>query len=156
VSGDLTARVAGLAAAIEAHLAEDEIVAQAAAHRGAWWRQVDPGRFPGQIETGQAVVVYDEGEPTGEQAAHIARNDPARAFRRIKVTRDLAAGIMAEQHEYIEGDSWFSCSQAASEPGGEPGSGCSNDERAGKPCDCGRDARVARLLGIIASEWEGA
>lgn len=23
------------------------------------------------------------------------------------------------------------------------------------PCDCGRDSRVAQLLGIIASEWEG-
>ena len=80
--------------------------------------------------------------------------DHARALRAIAATRKLVAEITAMRHEYIEGDSWFSCSQAVSDFGdGEPGSGCSNDQRAGKPCDCGRDARVARLLGIVAERW---
>ena len=52
-------------------------------------------------------------------------------------------------------DEFYSCAQAKDlYEGGEPGSACTDPDRAREPCDCGRDARVARLLGIIASEWE--
>jgi len=97
------------------------------------------------------------GHTWARERDHIIRNDPARTLRRVKATRALAAEILAEGHLYVDGDPWFSCSQAT-EPGeeGEPGSACADDERRGKPCDCGRDSRVARLLGIIASEWEDA
>jgi Family of unknown function (DUF6221) len=159
---DLTTRVAEFAASIKAHLAEDEAVANAL--DGATWRA---GTDVGD-EYNIAVVLEGadwqiarcgiEKLADGElKAAHIARQDPARTLRRVKATRDLVAAILAERHDYNDGDSFYSCSQAV-EYGtdGEPGSGCSNDERAGRPCDCGRDARVARLLGIIAGEWEAA
>jgi hypothetical protein len=176
VSGDLTARVAGLAAAIEAGLAEDEAAAKAW-ERAPWpepgesamhWRPVgkrcvryDNGRDePLQaIDVSGRVALYAEAiwvkwDATGERAVHVARNDPARALRHVKATRDLVAEILAERHDYNVGDEFYSCSQAV-EYGtdGEPGSGCSDQERAGKPCDCGRDERVARMLGIIATEW---
>lgn len=70
------------------------------------------------------------------------------------------AAVLAEQHDYNPLDEYYSCSQARegqgtiAGPTGEPGSGCSDPDRKGQPCDCGRDARVARLLGIIASERE--
>ena len=161
---DLTARVAELAASIEAHLAEDE--AAAGALDGATWRagtDVGDEYNIGIVLEGadwQIARCGIEKLADGElKAAHIARQDPARALRRVKATRDLVAAILAERHDYNEGDSYYSCSQAVDPdpaPGADgPGSGCSNDERAGKPCDCGRDAKVARMLAIIATEWEG-
>ena len=159
MSGDLTARVAELTAAIEAHLAEDEATALApfgddeTARSWTADRGGHPDALPLVDDGWHRTIVYGHAT-TPAVAAHIARNDPARRLRDVKATRDLLAAILAEQHDYNDGDPWFSCSQATV-PGddGEPGSGCANDERAGKPCDCGRDARVARLLGIIASEW---
>jgi hypothetical protein len=149
-----------LAARIEAHIAEDEATAKEAA-RGdfAEWRRhwLNPGIYSGtrDILDSDLTVLARVGAPVAE---HIARNDPARALRRVKAVRELAAEIMAEGHYYDE-SGYYSCSQArewapvGQEPG-PPGSGCSDRERAGKPCDCGRDATVARRLAIIASEWE--
>jgi hypothetical protein len=90
--------------------------------------------------------------------AHVARHDPARALRHVKAVRELVASILAEGH-YSDESGYSSCSQArewtrTGEEAAPPGSGCSDRERAGKPCDCGRDAVVARRLGIILSEWE--
>lgn len=160
---DLTTRVAELAVRIEQNLAEDEAAALAVhgddETAGSW--EEGKGGYPVTplVDDGWGVTIVHGPATSDAVAAHIARNDPARALRRVRATRDLVAAILAERHDYNEGDSWYSCSQAEDPdpaPGeGGPGSGCSNDERAGKPCDCGREARVARLLGIIASEWEG-
>ena len=83
---------------------------------------------------------------------------PRRMLREIEGTERLIAEIKATPHLYIEGDSWFSCSQAVPEawPGRdrEPGSGCADDNRRGKPCDCGRDAKARRQLGLIARRWD--
>jgi hypothetical protein len=144
MSTDLTARVAELASRIEAGLAEDEALADRATG-GEWLSGIN---FV--VSDGTQVAEAD----SVRTAYHIARNDPARTLRRVKATRDLVAGILAEQHQNVDGDPWFSCSQAVYEHGGEPGSGCADDERAGKPCDCGRDQHVVKMLAIIASEWE--
>ena len=87
---------------------------------------------------------------------HAARHDPARKLRDVKAGRDLLAAILTEPHDYIPGDAWYSCSQAV-DPGSddkEPGSACLDDDRRGDPCDCGRDARVERLLRILAGVYE--
>lgn len=163
MSEDLTARVAELAAAIEAKLAEDEAVALATIDindRVRMRRGTPPPRWVEDdwgIRSEDKYGILRVKHTWASERAHITRNDPARVLRRVKATRDLVADILAEPHDYIPGDEFYSCSQAVDPyPGesGEPGSGCSDPERAGKPCDCGRDARVARLLGIIASEWE--
>jgi hypothetical protein len=104
---------------------------------------------------------YGRGGPAAE--ACWDRFTPERALRRAKATRDLVAEILAEGHHYDESD-YYCCSQAReaiydgwTRTGeGPPGSACSDPERSGKPCDCGRDAAVARRLGIIAGEWEAA
>jgi len=92
------------------------------------------------------------------QSAHIARHDPARTLRDVKAGRDLITAILAEPHDYNPCDEYYSCSQAEDPdppPGeGGPGSGCADDDRAGQPCDCGRDARVERLLRILAGVYE--
>lgn len=159
---DLAARVAELAAAVEAKLANDEAVALAPFGDDETARSwtADKGGHPGAlplVDDGRGRTIVYGHATTPAVAAHIARHDPARALRRVKATRDLVAAILAEKHDYNNGDEFYSCSQAV-EYGtdGGPGSGCADPERAGKPCDCGRDARVARLLGIIASEWEDA
>jgi hypothetical protein len=164
VTTDLTARVAELATAIEADLAEDEAVAlstidindrvrmRSGAPPPRW--VAEPG---GSIRSADRYSILRVTHTWTGERDHIIRNDPARVLRRVKATRDLVAAILAEKHDYIPGGEFYSCSQAIDPyPGesGEPGSGCHDPERAGKPCDCGRDARVARLLGIIASEWE--
>jgi hypothetical protein len=160
VSGDLTARVAELAALIEKQLSEDEAWAKVAAEvdgTGKW----EPAHRP-EMGADYRFIAIDSCQvriqaTDAGTVIHAARHDPARTLRRDEATRDLVAEILAERHQYVDGDPWFSCSQAT-EPGeddSEPGSACADDERRGKPCDCGRDSRVARLLGIIAGEWEG-
>jgi hypothetical protein len=163
VSEDLTARVAELAAQIGERLDEDEAAAQRAESRDAQHEQHMP-----EAEMRKCVELASRRERNYDQPWWAANmryqldrsrlpSDPARERRRVKAARDLAAAILAEGHQYVDGDPWFSCSQAT-EPGeddSEPGSACADDERRGQPCDCGRDSRVARLLGIIAGEWEG-
>jgi hypothetical protein len=165
-----------LIAFILARLDEDKAAAKDAAwhHDASAWKVIDRGDLNPLTKRPRSRTLHDvrysivdslddrvtgidaEASDDGGIAAHVARHDPARALRRVAVTRNLIAEIMAIRHVYIEGDSWFSCSQAVGEwPGdAEPGSGCSNEDRAGKPCDCGRDARVGRMLGLIAFEWD--
>ena len=144
---DPTARIAELTALIRAKLAEDEAPSMGAT--GALWRQ--DGRLVMTAGRRDAVAEAD----TTLTAEFIAANGPDRVLARADAVRELVSAILAEEHDYNVGDEFYSCSQAV-EYGtdGEPGSGCFDPERAGKPCDCGRDARVARLLSIIAGEWE--
>jgi hypothetical protein len=160
VSQSLAARIAALAMLIATRLDEDERVAKVATD-GPW--VMDGMSVRGRDRSyhgGSAGAILVIKHTWPQEAAHIVRNDPARVLRRVKAARDLVAAILAEGHQHA-GD-YFACSQAQegdgliSGPTGPPGSGCSDPERAGRPCDCGRDARVARLLGIIASEWEDA
>jgi len=157
--------IAAAAAFIEARLGEDEALATAAAEPGGQFQR--PGTEAGswsrtgedwrpEVGSDAGKIVFAEGAPTAAQASHIARHDPARVLRDIVSARSLVAAILNFGHDYNIGDSFYSCSQAKDpyQEGSEPGSGCLNDERAGKPCDCGRDAQVKRLLGIIAGQWE--
>lgn len=153
-----------LAALIAVRLDDDEAAAREAIRRGgSRWRVehrwddtdvdvVDEDAPDAHDGTKVRKVVSLTEAATG---AHIARHDPARVLRDVESARALAAEITAIPHEYVEGDSWFSCSQARTEwsEDAEPGSGCSDDTRAGKPCDCGRDAKVARMLALIAARW---
>lgn len=145
---DLAARIAETAAFIEAQLREDESWANVALEvdgTGKW----QPGPHFTVADSRQVRLEATD----GATAIHAARHDPARALAGVKATRDLVAAIMAERHDWNPEDEFYSCRQAVNpENGPQPGSGCSRDD-AGGPCDCGRDARVARLLGIIAGEW---
>ena len=160
---DLTATVAELTALIEARLAEDETTALATINVNDRARMIMGTPPPRWVPDGSGIRSEDGivrvGHTWAPERAHIIRNDPARTLRRVKATRDLVAAITAEQH-YTDEVGYYSCSQAqegtglVGGPTGPPGSGCSDPERSGQPCDCGRDARVAGLLSIIAGEWE--
>ena len=125
----MTTDLTTLAAQIEERLTEDETTAHAATETAGQWFQPGPGAGEWTLRNNRAIVespagiiVFDEGCPTDAQGAHIARNDPAGVLRRVAVTRELVAAILAEPHD------------PARNPAGHQ--------------------RVARLLGIIATEWE--
>lgn len=163
---DLTVRIAETAAFIETQLATDEEIAGAADSCkssspseprlacGPWIaaNSLLLALQPSGVHDDIAEVIDYGLDPV---LVHAARHDPPRARRSVAATRALVAAILAETHDYNARDEYYSCSQAV-KPGmdGVPGSGCADPERAGRPCDCGRDARVARLLDIIAREWE--
>jgi hypothetical protein len=63
----------------------------------------------------------------------------------------LVDDLLAERHQVVE-DCWYTCPAATEERDG--GETC-NDADGGKPCNCGRDARVARRLGLLAMPYIG-
>lgn len=157
-------------ASLHAGVDKDEAVAKAAAEDdGTDWflgpaEESDERTIlytgPSTLRPGETWDYPVAGKVSAGTAAHIARHDPARARREVTAMRSLVAAIVAEPHAYIPGDSWYSCSQAvvpdpADDEDRVPGSGCMDDTRRGQPCDCGRDARAGRLLGILAGIYDG-
>jgi len=82
---------------LAARLDEDDATANAAAGRSsAEWHPSpyadDPHEYPGSGEVLDAkgdVVIYDEGTPSGPEAKHIARHDPARVLREVAAGRTI-------------------------------------------------------------------
>jgi Family of unknown function (DUF6221) len=148
--------LAAIAAFIEARLAEDEALALATqvAAPGTWHAAGEDILTVNPDPYWNGVCVANASDA---EAAHIIRHDPASTLRAVASTRDLVAQILAIPHSYVDGDTWFSCSQAVEpgEPGAEPGSACADDNRRGQPCDCGRDAKVRRMLTTVAARWDG-
>lgn len=144
---DLAARIAALALLVATRLDEDEAAARATTERQPYdeWDAVGAGDADDIALSNWRVVriALVERNPGAKSIAEfIARNDPARALRRVKARREEVAAVLAEEH-YDNQNSYYLCSQAE---------GCSDWDRKGKPCDCGRDQRVARMLDIIAGE----
>ena len=94
--------------------------------------------------------IFLDAELPWDLIPHMARHDPAAVLRRIAAERTLIADLLAERHLVVDGDCWYTCRAATEERDG--GENCNDDER-GKPCDCGRDARVNRRIRLIAEGW---
>ena len=138
-----------LLAAVKAELDEDEAAAKAAAQSGNQfmepgshdprWQRIT-GHNGGEIRDmceprRGCVVVFDEGAPSAEQAAHIARHDPARALREVAAMRKLIAYAIRN----------------AEDADGEWGDGHSGAEIASGQCeDRGAEALHA-ILGPLAA-----
>lgn len=161
-----TDTISALAASLNAGLDEDEAAAKAVEDNSAPW----DGQWQahdGYLETRSGIALaVGTGRYFGRDMVaagvieHAARHDPARGQREVAAMRDLIATMVAEPHLYLEGDSWYSCSQAViPDPDDDedrmPGSGCMDDTRRGKPCDCGRDRRVEKMLTILAGIYAG-
>jgi hypothetical protein len=80
---------------LRARLDEDEAAARAAADTGdgRWTRDDPPWSTPGRINDGSRdrVIVYNEGAPDADEAAHIARHDPARVLAEVEAKRRVLA-----------------------------------------------------------------
>ena len=146
----------GLTAFLNARLDENEAAAKAAQLRfpGPWDRLVTP-----DSPLPSAVSLYDSRDESfgvirGSYAAeHIVRHDPARVLREVEAGRARIAGLLRRPPDFNPSDEHYSCSQAVSDESDEPGSGCSDPDRRGQPCDCGRDASIERMLRIDAAIW---
>lgn len=118
---DRRPRVMTLTEFLLARIAEDETAAQDAGS-DAWttcpfdgkpqpWESPEDRQFHfdtpshadecGVQDSQGDVVVYDEGRPTGEQARHIARHDPARILRECKAKRRLVGDEWSEDPETL-------------------------------------------------------
>jgi hypothetical protein len=149
------AAIEALVAKLNAGLDADDAAARATS-RPAWREWYVEPWYDGQFQEDGRTMRADLGGRRGGGlftgqgaldtvlAEHIARQDPARTEREVKAKRDLMAAILAEPHTYIA-ENFYS---------GQPGSGCSDPDRAGQPCDCGRDQRVERLLRIMAQVYD--
>jgi hypothetical protein len=78
-----------------ARIAEREALARAASHGGARWTSPKTGYGSGRVDAVDrpaddvGIVVYDEGRPSEDQAAHIAFNDPARVLAECEAHRRI-------------------------------------------------------------------
>lgn len=82
---------AELAAFWRARLDEDEAVAKAAQSPSPWKAATHEADTWIVVDATGEPLIYDEGTPSLEEAAHIALHDPARALRAVKADRDLIA-----------------------------------------------------------------
>ena len=131
--------------------AMDAVERDAEAAGGDEWRLQDhPSDVVAIYDSKGEPVVYDEGWPTEAQKAHIVRHGPAAVLRRIAADRKMLDDLLAERHEVVDGDCWYTCAAATEEHDG--GETC-DDDRLGKPCDCGRDARVERRVRLLAEGY---
>ena len=78
---------------LEARIAEDELAAQAAIEGSAAWQAHYDYRDVKDLE-GHFVVQADSLYPTMEQAAHMARQSPARALRECEAKRAIIADYL--------------------------------------------------------------
>ncbi len=116
------------------------------------------GRFRGaQIprwritKSGTGIIDEDGGTLRAQQifpaeADHVIRHDPARVLRDIDAKRRLLAEVLSEPHFMSVDDHWNTCPAIVDEDGVPV---CLDESRAPGPCDCGRDARVARRLRLF-------
>ena len=78
---------------LEARIAEDELAAQAAIEGTAGWQAHYDYRDVKDLE-GHFVVQADSLYPTIEQAAHMARQSPARVLRECEAKRAIIADYL--------------------------------------------------------------
>jgi len=82
---------------LTSRLAEEKAVASACQSPSPWQVSSHPSASSLVDDAAGNPLIYDEGSPSAEEAAHIARHDPARALREVAVMRAILAGLEDEQ-----------------------------------------------------------
>jgi hypothetical protein len=153
---------------LRARIAERRTLAEAAAEKagsGDWRYKPGDDRvaavqtFPDDVPARRELwlpLVTEAGSYIGdtlddEIGHHIAANDPADVIADCDAKLAIIDDLLAERHEVIE-DPWYTCAAATEE---HDGGRCCDQNRRGKPCDCGRDARLNRRLAILAQPFAG-
>lgn len=122
-----------------AQLDEDERIARSCSGRD--WRE-HPKNWVSTPPVNRVAVVLHDGD-----RGHILRHDPARVLLEIDAKRQLLAEVLSEPHFISADDHWNTCPAIVDEDGVPL---CLDESRAPGPCDCGRGARVARRLHLLA------
>lgn len=150
---------------LRALLAEDEALAQACLAEPF---DRDDGVIvdPAKSWPPPALRRYSERNASGEhwhsdwvraRVPFITAHSPTAVLADIAGKLALLDHVAGWSHEYVDGDTWFSCSQAespnVSDDFAGPGSGLADEKRAGKPCDCGLDGRRLAVLRCIAAGY---
>jgi hypothetical protein len=85
-----------LAQFLSDRLDDDEEVARDAAHLtpGHWTTEENypvsvADELPAEADVFERAVAFDEGSPSEQQAAHIARHDPARVLAQVAIDREM-------------------------------------------------------------------
>lgn len=91
---------ADLVTFLRARLDEDGARAKAAGG-DSWRRQDHPSETVAIYDSKGEPVVYDEGSPTEEQAAHITRHDPARVLAEVDAKREVVR-LAERAYDYHE------------------------------------------------------
>ena len=86
-----------------ARIAEDEAVARAAVDEDGRWH-VDQSHPLYEAEVRGDIYIYDEGGHTAEQAARIARHDPARVLAECAAKRAIIEQAASYSPELEHGD----------------------------------------------------
>ena len=84
---------AAMVAFLEARLDEDEAGAKACQSPSPWKTATHPADSWIVTDATGEPVIYDEGTPSLEEAAHIARHDPARVLRDVEADRALLSAL---------------------------------------------------------------
>lgn len=135
---------------LRARIAERRALAEAASP-GPWHANEEAD----EVLAVDGITVADGFALSGRQlratVQHIAANDPNDVIADCDAKLALIDDLLAERHEVV-GDCWYTCAAATEEHDG--GETCNDDWR-GRPCNCGRDARVNRRLAILARPFAG-
>jgi hypothetical protein len=120
-----TTQTQTLAAWLLEQIEADEAVARAAISAGSprWevrGERVEVAGYVGEWDAFSCTIVFDEGSPSADQAAHIARHDPARVLAECAAKRRIVdrAEHVREQIEslrYDEGEDQTTLATAAYE-----------------------------------------
>ncbi|MFE5140336.1 hypothetical protein ACFRDV_22110 [Streptomyces fagopyri] len=116
----------------------------------AEWEYHAHGSLDGAGPAGGMVAVGSQDYLAPAPGQFMAANDPAAVLRGIAADRALLDDLLSEKHFVLEEDCWYTCGAATEERDG--GDTCDTG-RLGKPCDCGRDARVARRVQLLAQRY---
>lgn len=146
---------------LRAWLADDEAVARACLVEpfdNGFGEIIDPAkRWPPP-----ALRRYSERDGSGAyrhsdwvraRVPFITAHSPTAALADIAGKLALLDHLAGWPHVLADGDWWFSCSQAVLPDNDEPGSGCADEKRKGKPCDCGLDGRRLAVLRCVAAGY---
>jgi hypothetical protein len=67
----------------------------------------------------------------------------------VAADRQILDDLIGERHQVVE-DDWYTCPAATVE---RDGGDCSDENRIGDPCSCGRDERVKRRVRLLAEGY---
>lgn len=96
------------------------------------------------------LVVGDRAIPTAT-TNHMLRWSPNRVLAEVAAKSRILDEMDRWRHEAVQ-DGWYSCSQAV-QPDCPSDMACVDEDRVGKPCDCGLDARRDRLARALAAPY---